>query len=258
MKVIVFDFDGVIADSTYEVFILSQMTWEFFYSSLSPSVESILISFHSWLSSSSKKGDYNITFSRYRKYVRWPREYYLILKTMTENTEKDLTQIDFDGFVNNIPNEAMLFEKQFFDIRKCLQENCYDQWIKLFKPYDNILASLSSVILNNRFYILTGRDKESVFYFLEANGVILEKEKILDLKQFNKKSLGIEYILQKEKISPLELYFLDDNIKHLEEVFHLNIRLFWAQWGYICEEHYESKFCRNVQYCYLHDVNFVF
>ncbi|MBX9703846.1 MAG: HAD family hydrolase [Silvanigrellaceae bacterium] len=250
MKIAVFDFDGVIADSTNEVFIIALHAWHCYknkiynFSNLNLKAK-FANNFH----------DFSSVFSKYRKYVRWPREYYFIIQHIIN--EKDsfiLTQKEFNIFNSELPQEAVDFEEVFFKVRNYFKINDYNEWIQLFLPWDEVINIISSLKDKMILYVLTGRDSESVYAFLQQNNILLQKKFILDLKQFPKKKQGIEYIIEEEKALPEEIIFLDDNILHLEEVRSTRIHLLWARWGYICPEHENYPLAKSITHCALKDL----
>lgn len=225
-----FDFDGVMCDSTRECLHISlgvhSLIGEKEPSELSDQeLLSVLEFKHS--------DELQSHFHKYRRYVRWPREYYFILI----NQGKELGQADFDEYNDQDNIEAKQFEVKFFKLRHELRSRLYDKWIDLFDSHDEVLESIKNISGKNTFCILTGRDADSAASFLGKHGIHVAKNLIYDALQYKDKEKGLEAIIQDFKVNAEEVILLDDNISHLLKLKSHGIVPLWAKWGYICPEH---------------------
>jgi phosphoglycolate phosphatase-like HAD superfamily hydrolase len=226
--VALFDFDGVFCDSTRECYTIALAARAL--------IEGIP-STHD-LGAEMEGGDPLLGFFRsHRAYVRWPREYWLLLETFRAGGGAvEMTQRDFDEFEEKADPAALEFQRIFFDVRDDLRTNRYESWIDLFDTYSSVLEGGRVVMERIPYRILTGRDGFSVQAFLTKHGLVVPREWIFDAKQFRNKVEGFEAI-QAEMGRDRSYVFLDDNVMHLAALLPLGVQCYWATWGYSSQEH---------------------
>ena len=64
----------------------------------------------------------------------------------------------------------------------------------------------------------------------------LKENKIFGAEHGNEKLKIILNIINERSINAENIYFVDDNLDNLESVKDLNIKLFYAMWGYVNTE----------------------
>ena len=217
--VLALDFDGVICNSIDECLITS---YNAFYESEINNVSDI-------------PDDIKSFFYTYRHYVRPAREYYLIHKAF----QKKLTNFDlkiFNQLQNKYRHESRLFEPRFYKMRSFLKQD-KEHWISLHRIYDHVREFFWSY--ENEFFIVTTKDKDSVEILSEHFGF---RKKIKDI--FSKEISTDKRRLFKNLFSKYDQYlvnnklaFVDDNEFHLAQVQDFPLELYFAAWGYSCEQH---------------------
>jgi len=230
--VVLFDFDGVFCDSTRECYSIALAA-----RALIDGTDDGTDYSHE-LVGELEDGDALLEFFRsHRPYIRWPREYWLLLETFrTGGGAVTLTQRDFDDFEEAGDPVALAFQQAFFDVRDDLRTNRYDAWIDLFDAYSSVVEEGRVVMEHVPFRILTGRDGSSVGAFLAKHGLEVPGEWVFDAKQFRNKVEGFEAI--RSEMGRDRLYaFLDDNVTHLAALLPLGVQCFWATWGYSSPDH---------------------
>jgi phosphoglycolate phosphatase-like HAD superfamily hydrolase len=226
--VVLFDFDGVFCDSTRECYTIA-LAARALIDETDSSRERV---------DELEGGDTLLGFFRsHRAYVRWPREYWLVLETfLAGGGAVTLTQRDFDVFEEACDPVALEFQQAFFDVRDNLRKNHYDAWIDLFDPYSSVVEGGRVVMEHLPFRILTGRDGSSVGAFLAKHGLEVPAEWIFDAKKFRNKVEGFEAI-RAEMGRDRQYAFLDDNVTHLAALLPLGVHCYWATWGYSSQDH---------------------
>ena len=201
--VVLFDFDGVFCDSTRECYTIALGARALIDGT--PSSHELALEMES--------GDPLLGFFRsHRAYVRWPREYWLLLETFrTGGGAVTLTQRDFDEFEETGDPVALEFQEAFFDVRDEFRTNRYDSWIDLFDAYSSVVEGGREVMERLPFRILTGRDSSSVGAFLTKHGLAVPGEWIYDARRFRNKVEGFEAI-RVEMGRDRPYAFLDDNV----------------------------------------------
>jgi phosphoglycolate phosphatase-like HAD superfamily hydrolase len=249
---VIFDFDGVICDSTRECLFMTALTQESREKNLPPA--ELLKGFSlQQMMSNYENLPFRQAFEKHRKYVRWPKEYWFILDAWVRDRKKvesvGLSQADFDGFVANTPPEALLFEKQFFSTRDAVREKDFSGWISFFDVYSDVIEGLKEFIAHQELIILTGRDSASTHAVLCASGLDATRIRIFDAKTYKNKTAGMKEILSLLKINPRDVAMIDDNIQHLAELHELGVHGIWAKWGYVCDEHWSHPHVAHVTAC---------
>ncbi len=170
-------------------------------------------------------------FRRYRGYVRWPREYMLLMAY----TGGELSQPDFDAYEAKGLPEAMAFQEAFLATRDVLRTQHYDRWIGLFDPYQDVVDAALDLVERYEWRILTGRDGGSVGAVLGSAGLQVPPERIFDVKKFRNKVEGFRAI--KAELGDRPYRLIDDNCMHLAALLPEGVEPFWARWGYVAREH---------------------
>lgn len=220
-KVIVLDFDGVIADSINECFLISYWAYK--------GVEKI------------KPDMLNIDdvlakelFTKFRYLVGPGHEYYFLLKTIYGNLGRSN-----DGFLDlykknrkTYQHEARAFCERFFRIRKHVQTHLLGQWLRLNPLYQGIDKVIKKALLKNVVFIASTKDEASVNLLLKEKGLDISPENILGKSFSLNKREQLEEIIRRSGERTENVYFVDDNLTYLIRVRSLGINCFLASWGY--------------------------
>lgn len=213
------DFDGVLFNTVKEAYVISMIAKHKY-----KTIEDIKFT-----------SQHYELFLKYRYLVgpAWNYKYLLeLLDAQPINFEKKYKEI----IGNALQKDYEYFEKLFFDTREELQTNDLQKWLILNEPY-SFLNMIKSPLINkqDKFLIITTKDKATVKKLLEFEGICLREKSIYDKEDFTKyksKATLIQEIMINEKIP--QAIFLDDNSEHLGDCRNiLNLQLLQASWGYV-------------------------
>ena len=224
-KIVVFDFDGVVCDSTDECMVTSWNAWEKWESrkAFRHSIEDFSINEKS-------------SFRQMRPRVRGAGEYYIICRALNEGIIID-NQLTYDNLIKEWHDFLEPFKKIFFEMRELLRNKDIDEWVKLHPIYDNIITIMKNLQLHNQLYIATLKDKKSVQAILNKNGMNIEENQILDQSQITSKIEAMDKIRSINKCNKSDMVLIDDNVTHLLQP-HLNgYDSFQTSWGNVPKEY---------------------
>ena len=225
-KYIVFDFDGVVCDSTNECMVTAWNAWERWNSR-----EGFRRSFDEFTLKETS------AFHPLRPYVRGAGEYYILMRAINSSGATISSQQDFDHFREEWEGQLNSFKDVFFTERKRLRKEDIDSWIELHEVYNDVIDVMKNLHDQGRLLIATMKDGESVKLILKKNGIKILTENILDQSQISSKLEALNHFLTYKKIQKEGLCFIDDNITHLIEPSKNNYNVYLSGWGNTMEEH---------------------
>lgn len=214
-KTFVFDFDGVICDSTYECLINSFNSYNFYLSNKKNFIESI------------KDIDTKLVedFKLVRPYIKGAKEY-LKFYDYYEN-EKNINVNNFIEYENQ-KLDYEKFLKIFYLMREDLKKNNLNRWISLNLVFDDVKSFLNSL---DSYFIATLKDKKSVIQIMKYHRIKTHENKILDFSIIKSKIEALNKIINKYSIKKNNLIFVDDNAFHLIEPNFLGYKVFLSNWA---------------------------
>ena len=219
-KCLLWDFDGVIVDSideclitSYNAFLKHQSKSEFI-DNLGNIPEMV-----------------TSEFKRIRKYVRAPRGYSILHKAIHDG--KNINSFsDFDDYFNCHKEEIGSYEDTFYSMRNKLRNRNSQYWMNLHYVYPWIKDSWDLLKHYFEYFIVSNKDAHSISLILQNAGMTIDTNRIF-AKEFNiEKAKIVKHILDNYEIEKDNAFFIDDNSVNLAELRKLNIRLFFANWGY--------------------------
>jgi phosphoglycolate phosphatase-like HAD superfamily hydrolase len=225
--VVVFDFDGVICDSTDECLVTSWNTWE------------------RWNGRSGLRAaldDFSAAdraaFRPLRPYVRGAGEYYVLRRCLEEGLPI-CSQLDFEGYCWQWHEHFARFKEMFYHERAQMRADNLEAWLALHPVWTDVVDVFTTLHRERRAYIATLKDGESVRLILEAHNAALPSERILDESRVNSKLEALEMICEAERRPPNEVVFLDDNATHLLAPARAGFACYLTAWGTTLPEHLE-------------------
>ena len=225
MRIIVFDFDGVVCDSTNECMVTSWNAWQR-YKSKSAFRSSIC--------------DFNkeeiLKFSKIRPRVRGAGEYYVVCRSFEENIVIQNQKI-YDDLVKRWSKNFDPFKKIFFEMRNYLRKININKWIELHIIYRNVLEVMKKINKQNKLYIATLKDRESVNLILNKNDLYLSNQCLIDQSQITTKLEGLENISRLTNYKKSDIVFIDDNVNHLLDPQSEGFKVFLPGWGNLYQEY---------------------
>jgi phosphoglycolate phosphatase-like HAD superfamily hydrolase len=235
-KYVVFDFDGVVCDSTNECMVTSWNAWERWNNR---------DSFRASLKDFSNQ-EIN-TFKPLRPYVRGAGEYYILMRSINSQDNFIKNQKDFDILRNKWENNINVFKSIFFKERKKLKSLSIDNWINLHEVYNDVIKVMENLNSSNKLLIATLKDEASVNLILQKNGINILPKNILDQSQIKSKMDALNFFVKNKNISKKDLCFIDDNVTHLIEPKKSGYDVFLSCWGNTVEEHKQLAIQENIQ-----------
>lgn len=218
---LLWDFDGVIADSLIECLVTSYNAF-----ATHTGQKKAFVWDRTDVPACFKK-----EFFKSRKYVRRAGEFFVIYKAVCEGrTLKDYAS--FERVLRAIGKELEEYERQFYKARDIFRNKRANTWAALHEVYPHIKKKWNSLEKFFKFYIVSNKDKNSIEIILKNAGFSLNPKDIYGKESGPDKAGIIEKILKKTHVSPKHVFFIDDNCLHFQDVRRLNIKLFFANWGY--------------------------
>jgi phosphoglycolate phosphatase-like HAD superfamily hydrolase len=218
---LIWDFDGVIADSMEECLLTSYNAFVEY-----AGLPGGFIGEAGGVPDPVRKEIY-----RTRRFVGRAGEYLILHKAILSNRPIDdygTFEKLLDGDIESIP----AYEELFFAMRGRLRKSRPDYWLGLHHVYPWVKERWDMLEREFDFYIASNKDKLSISLILRHAGLKAEEGNIFgkdfdtDKKRITKELIG-GFDIPAERVA-----LIDDNYRHLLRLRDLGIRLFFADWGY--------------------------
>ena len=235
MKVLAVDYDGVIVDSVMDSLFVSHNAYlRLLGSDSRKKFGGKLFTFQNW-NNIRKKYEKEIRYYRsLRPYIRGATDYGLIQKLMEEE-KKIQNQQEFDNYRDTVQFEFQGFHDAFYQERKRLQKESFEGWLSLQPPYKEVIRGINKFIQEGiKVLIATSNLREFIAKTFQPQyyDIPVADEDILDFSFGENKSSQIQHIHNKYKVNYHDIYFIDDQLAHLEQTGNLGIKVFLAGWSY--------------------------
>ncbi len=225
-KILVSDFDGVICNGLSEYFHSSELVYQQIWSS-----NDDLASLRS-------------EFNQLRPVVETGWEMPLLLRALILN--KDITSMlnhwhtIKQEMVSELQTQGITVAEltQLLDqVRQQQITENLDKWLSLHSFYDGVIDKLKQSIEQNiTLYIITTKEGSFTRTLLEQQGVFLPEDTIFGKEVKRPKYETLKLIIDREQISPSQIYFIEDRLPALELVAQQpeleKVNLLFANWGY--------------------------
>lgn len=241
-KILVFDFDGVIANSIHESFMTAINT----YIQVVPD-HSLPISYPL---TSDSVFEFEVTHTDiYQKYLQaMPfgsrAEEYFVVFQMIENNDFDQikNQSHFTQYKVALPKDKRkIYDRLFYKNRAILQKKDPQAWAKLIPPFKGVVEAIPA--LSDRFMlcIATSKDRSSVNILLDDYGLLdyFDAENILDKDFADSKREHLVRFHKDHHVPYSDMHFIDDKVFHLQSVKNLGVHTYLALWGFNDKREYE-------------------
>jgi phosphoglycolate phosphatase-like HAD superfamily hydrolase len=231
MNAIAFDFDGVICNSSQEVFQVGLRT----YAQLEP---------NSTMTSGVGGGiDDAILgeFARLTPLGNRAEDFGVALRAI-EGGITIQEQADYDAyFSSQDPDWLQAYHTEFYRQRAALRQADLDAWLGLHSPYPPITDLLAKLSEQQRLAIATAKDGESVRLLLDRFGIaqLFPTDMILDKDTGVEKTKHLRVLAERLPAHFGEITFVDDKVNHLQQVAMLGVRVVLAGWGFNTEREHE-------------------
>lgn len=225
LPIFVFDFDGVVCDSTNECMVTSWNAWGRWQER---------DEFRRAVSEFSKLEQNS--FRALRPRVRGAGEYYILRRALAEGISIN-DQVSYDRLVSAWQEHLDPFGKIFFEMRDRLRCLDPDRWIDLHPVYQEVIDIMTCLHLQGRLYIATLKDGESVRLILAKHGLVLPENCLFDQSQIVSKVQALDKIRAQLGCDKTDLVFIDDNATHLLEPHMSGYPVLMATWGSVFSEY---------------------
>lgn len=213
MKVYAFDFDGVIADTIGETYLMGKTAYK---------------------NMTGKNMVAEKVFNKSRPFIKQAEDY-LSVQLLLEKNKK----INFESIrktQKKLPEIHAKFAKNFYIARGGLIKKP-KLWFGRFTFHEGVVKLIKNLSKNNKIFIATTRDKESTSKALRHAGIKIQKDKIID-RYFSKNKIDqMNHISSVSGAKLNNIVFMDDIVDHLIPLYKIGVRTILASWGYSTKEH---------------------
>ncbi len=224
-KIIVFDFDGVVCDSTNECMITSWNAWEKWDSRTD---------FRKTIDEFSEEE--KSSFRKIRPRVKGAGEYYILRRAFFEGIKIE-TQETYSCLEREWKESISKFKAVFIDARNRLRRENLDEWIDLHPIYDDVIEVIKILNSQDRLYMATLKDGESVRLILGKQRLEIPAGHLLDQSQIKSKLQALDQFRKQIGCEKNGMIFIDDNVSHLLEPKAAGYPVYLTTWGSKMEEY---------------------
>ncbi|MFW6134833.1 MAG: HAD family hydrolase [Elusimicrobiota bacterium] len=239
MKILAVDYDGVIVDSVMDSLFVSHNAYlRLFGSASRQKFGGELFTFQNW-PVIQKKYKKEIEYYRsLRPYIRGATDYGLIQKLMEEGREIR-NQQEFDHYRQTVRFDFKKFHDAFYEERKRLQQENFEGWLALEPPYKEVIRGMRQFAKEGiKVMIATSNRREYIVrtFYPQYYDIPVDPDDVLDFRFGEDKSSQMHHICDKYGVNYQDIYFIDDQLAHLEQTGKLGIHIFLAGWSYATQE----------------------
>ena len=237
MKVLVLDFDGVIADSQYETLAVG------FNSYLKLNKNTNLFGGKKITLDNFKmvKKRYRATVEAFKKLRPFGIDNFCpyVFLTAIENKIKIRSQNEHTKHREKMIKENYRKHLRYFlEERAALQKEDFDKWVKMDKPIKSIIRAVRKLQKKYTIAIATMNRKKSIIRLLKKYGIT--PKVIADPTISPDKKKQLTYIKNKLKAKFDDIHFVDDQVKHFPNLLKLGVHCYLATWGYNTKKQQED------------------
>jgi phosphoglycolate phosphatase-like HAD superfamily hydrolase len=234
MRVLALDFDGVVCDSSREVFTVAVRT----YAQLNPGSPWI----RAILDQPGRDATECLDLSAEPAFAALQRliplgnraeDFGVALRALELGVELP-DQAAYDAFYHSLDAGWLgAYHATFYEIRDRLRTREPSRWLALNDGYPPFTAFLTRAAGRCAIAILTARDGASLDVLLDHLGVsaIIPRQLRLDKQAGLHKTSHLSQLADRLQVSFPEITFVDDKVNHLERVAPLGVRPVLAGWG---------------------------
>lgn len=235
MQVIAFDFDGVLCNSSREVFLVATEA----YASMMPGSQ--LLAALSELSNRGARSaegfvDHPLVeaFSDLHPLGNRAEDFGVALRALdTDKTIKD--QAAYDEFYSTLdPAWLAGYHRCFYETRTSLRARDPEAWLALHSPYPELNEVLHRHTESARFAVATAKDARSAHLLLNELGLadLFDPRLVLDKETGVEKTIHLATLSERLGADFNTITFVDDKVNHLQRVARLGVRPILAGWGF--------------------------
>jgi phosphoglycolate phosphatase-like HAD superfamily hydrolase len=251
MRALVLDFDGVIADSAREAFVVALRT----YCELHPF--STLASVLERMDPAHPEAD-----ALYAAFVdvmplgNRAEDYAVALRALERGVALE-DQPGYDAFKGQQDvGELRDFHRRFYQVRGAWSRKDPAGWLRLMAPYPELLDLLRRRAGEVDLAVATAKDRRSVRDLLKHYGVdaLFPEGSVFDKETGKSKDAHLAHLRDLLALPYEAMTFVDDKVNHLEVVEKLGVRCALAAWGYNGPREQQQAREKGMLVCTLADV----
>lgn len=258
MHVLAFDFDGVLCDSSREVFVVAVDT----LADLEPGSE-LLAVLRPLRDEALAGGD---TFRDHEVYARFSEllplgnraEDFGVALRAIEVSKTISDQAGYDTFYAGLPASWRgLFHRRFYEARARLRESDPDRWLALHLPYPDLAAALQRHRGEVLPAVATAKDAQSVDLLLTELGLknLFDPQFVLDKETGVEKTIHLGELQRRTGAPFKDITFVDDKLNHLVKVAGLGVHCVLAGWGFNTEREHDEAGRLGFEVAHLDDLD---
>ncbi|NOZ93294.1 MAG: HAD hydrolase-like protein [Acidobacteria bacterium] len=235
MNILALDFDGVIADTSRETFIVSLRTWarvqprsELAHHPLAGGngaaaagypfdSDPIYVLFVETMALGNRAEDFGVVLAAHHRGVRFA------------------DQESYNSFRDRFPAAWLeRFHHAYYQERDAFRQGDPRGWQALQRPYPHMVRLLRRREAQGSTAVVTARDRASLLQLLAAWGLdrVIPTQLVYDKETGLRKTAHLRRLLEDTGASPEEVTFVDDKVSHLMAAAPLGVRGVLAGWGH--------------------------
>ncbi|MFC1690881.1 HAD family hydrolase [Nanoarchaeota archaeon] len=234
-RVLVLDFDGVIADSRYEGFLTAQITYnKFFANGVFSNKE---LSFKNYIKNLNKNQKIKNKLIKLRNYLEEGHDWLVMIKIINSNINIRNFE-EFKEYKKKVPHDKKLHQA-FRKTRRDFIKNHFNQWASL-TPLFEFGEKLPELEKYFDIYVSTKNTTDTVVKVLKKSKISIHPHCIYDAKNGKNKAEQIKKIKAKTGSAYKDIIFIDDQVTHLLKAKNLGIKCCLPLWGYVNKKQIEN------------------
>lgn len=238
MRVLALDFDGVIAESAPEAFVVALRAWV----SLRPGSPLAPLATRAGqtdpgagpATGSAPSGPLYRRFLDLMPLGNRAEDYGVAMHVLEQGIDVP-DQAAWDAVYRaQDPAGLLRFHERFYEMRHAWLEADPAGWRRFLPPYPALLALLHRRHRDVALAIATAKDRRSVDLLLADYGVadLFPPQQIVDKEEGVSKRAHLTRLRERLGVAFEDITFVDDKLNHLESVASLGVRGALAAWGY--------------------------
>ena len=246
-RLVALDFDGVIADSAPEAFVVALRAWRELRPEGALQAEPALLADAAPAPERVRAQPLYARFLEHMPLGNRAEDYAVVLRAI-EAGEPLPDQAAYDRFKAKLDGGWLRgFHRSFYRERARLAAADEAAWFRLMRPYPGIAELLRRRAGDALLAIATAKDRRSVEALLGAYGIadLFPEDRILDKETGVSKRSHLEQLAERFAVPFPEMLFVDDKVNHLDSVSPLGVACGLAAWGYNGEREIDLALARG-------------
>ena len=209
---VVFDFDGVLADPVLSIATIAHKAYCRLYHKIPL--------------------EFVIKAIREAKHVlrAGPDIMPVVLLAVEGKNLKRLTRKELLEFEKSLGKELSKLEQAYYKPKAAMQKD-KNYWVSLFEPHKTALAQFKRVLKKYPVFIATTRGSKDLLLCFEKWNVQFDSEHIVDMNVSKDKRKQFRHIKKKTKVPFKRMVFIEDTLWNALAVKKLGVHVLLSTWG---------------------------